>query len=159
MHSDPKTISERIRSLRVARNVKQSELDEKADLPRSTISKIENSKREATASELVRIAQALGVTLDMLVAGSDSFVYQEEMKVIEALREIPFDDYRRILHTLEAQVYFASKDAAPDRKRFLEELVGALTQLSQGDRRPRSHFAENKRVIRKDNERMGAKWN
>ncbi len=150
MQSDPKFISDRIRSLRMARNVKQSELDEKSGLPRSTISKIENSKREATASELVRIAQALGLTLDMLVAGSDSFVYQEEMKVIEALREIPFEDYKRILHTIEAQVYFASKDTTKSRKDYLEELVGSLTQLSQGDRRPRSHFAENKRVIKKD---------
>jgi transcriptional regulator with XRE-family HTH domain len=150
MQSDPKFISDRIRSLRMARNVKQSELDEKSGLPRSTISKIENSKREATASELVRIAQALGLTLDMLVAGSDSFVYQEEMKVIEALREIPFEDYKRILHTIEAQVYFASKDTTKSRKEYLEELVGSLTQLSQGDRRPRSHFAENKRVIKKD---------
>lgn len=150
MQSDPKFISDRIRSLRMARNVKQSELDEKSGLPRSTISKIENSKREATASELVRIAQALGLTLDMLVAGSDSFVYQEEMKVIEALREIPFEDYKRILHTIEAQVYFASKDTSKSRKEYLEELVGSLTQLSQGDRRPRSHFAENKRVIKKD---------
>jgi transcriptional regulator with XRE-family HTH domain len=150
MQSDPKFISDRIRSLRMARNVKQSELDEKSGLPRSTISKIENSKREATASELVRIAQALGLTLDMLVAGSDSFVYQEEMKVIEALREIPFEDYKRILHTLEAQVYFASKDTTKTRKEYLDELVGSLTQLSQGDRRPRSHFADNKRVIKKD---------
>ena len=150
MQSDPKFIADRIRSLRIARNVKQAELDEKTELPRSSISKIENGKREATASELVRIAQALGVTLDMLVTDSDSFVYQEEMKVIEALREIPFDDYRRILHTLEAQVYFAAKDTIPGRKEYLEGLVGSLTQLSQGDRRPRSHFAENKRVLRKE---------
>ncbi len=150
MQSDPKFIADRIRSLRIARNVKQAELDEKTELPRSSISKIENGKREATASELVSIAQALGVTLDMLVTDSDSFVYQEEMKVIEALREIPFDDYRRILHTLEAQVYFAAKDTTPGRKEYLEGLVGSLTQLSQGDRRPRSHFAENKRVLRKE---------
>lgn len=150
MQSDPKFIADRIRSLRIAKNMKQADLDEKTELPRSSISKIENGKREATASELVRIAQALGVTLDMLVTDSDSFVYQEEMKVIEALREIPFDDYRRILHTLEAQVYFAAKDSSLGRKEFLDDLVGSLTQLSQGDRRPRSHFAENKRVLRKE---------
>lgn len=149
MQSDPKFISDRIRSLRIAKNVKQSELDEKSGLPRSSISKIENAKREATASELVRIAQALGVTLDMLVTDGNSFVYQEEMKVIEALREIPFDDYRRILHTLEAQVYFASKDTTQDRKKYLEDLVGSLTQLSQSDRRPRSYFADKKRVLKK----------
>jgi len=130
--------------------MKQAELDEKTKLPRSSISKIENGKREATASELVRIAQALGVTLDMLITETDSFVYQEEMKVIEALREIPFDDYRRILHTLEAQVYFSAKDTEAGRKEYLESLVGSLTQLTQGDRRPRSHFSEIKRIIKKE---------
>ena len=149
MQSDPKFIANRIRTLRMARSVKQSELDEKAGLPRSSISKVENGKREATASDLVRIAQALGVTLDMLVTETDSFVYREEMKVIEALREIPFEDYKRILRTLEAQVYFAAKDTSIDRKKFLDELVGSLTQLLQGDRRPRSHFDESKRVVRK----------
>lgn len=150
MQNDPTFISERIRSLRMARNMKQAELDEKAEMPRSSVSKIENTKREATASELVRIAQVLGVTLDMLVTDSDAFVYREEIKVIEALREIPFEDYKRILRTLEAQVYFTSKDAAEPRRGFLEELVGSLTQLSQADRRPRSNFEEKKRITRKD---------
>lgn len=126
--------------------MKQAELDERAELPRSSISKIENEKREATASELARIAQALGVTLDVLVAGKSAFVYQEEIKVIEALREIPFEDYKRILGTLEAQVYFAAKDARPPLKEHLLELVSELTHLSQADRRPRSDFAERKRV-------------
>lgn len=150
MQNDPSFISERIRSLRIAKSIKQAELDEKAELPRSSISKIETLKREATASELVRIAQALGVTLDMLVTDGDAFVYREEIKVIEALREIPFDDYKRILHTLEAQVYFSSKDAIEPRRGYLDELVGSLTQLSQSDRRPRSNFTDKKRVTRKD---------
>lgn len=126
--------------------MKQAELDERAELPRSSMSKIENEKREATASELARIAQALGVTLDVLVTGKSAFVYQEEIKVIEALRVIPFEDYKRILGTLEAQVYFAAKDARPPLKEHLLELVSELTHLSQADMRPRSDFAERKRV-------------
>lgn len=150
MQSDPKFIADRIRSLRIAKSMKQAELDEKTELPRSSISKIETGKREATASELVRIAHALGITLDMLMKGSDSFAYLDEMKIIEALREISFADYSRILRTIEASVYFASKDATPSRKAHLENLVGFLTQFAQEDRRPRSHFAENKRVLRKE---------
>lgn len=146
MQGSPTHIANRIRSLRVAKEMKQSDLDKRADLPITSISKIETSKREATASEIVRIAQALGVTLDVLVTGEDAFVYQEEIKVIEALREIPFDDYKRILGTLEAQVYFAAKDAKAPLKEHLEELVAALTHLSQSDRRPRSRIAEKKRV-------------
>lgn len=126
--------------------MKQAELDERASLPMTATTKIERGLREATASELIRIAQALGMTLDTLVTGRSAFVYQEEIRVIEALRVIPFEDYKRILGTLEAQVYFAAKDAKPPLKEHLEELVSELTQLSQADRRPRADFAERKRV-------------
>lgn len=150
MQNSPSYIASRIRSLRIAKTMKQAELDERAGLPRSSISKIETLKREATASEIVRIAQSLGVTLDVLVTGQDAFVYQEEIKVIEALREIPFEDYKRILGTLEASVYFAAKDAKTPLKEHLQELVLALTNLSQSDKRPRSKIAEKKRVVRKE---------
>ena len=94
MQNEMNNISEKIRDLRKAKSIKQSELDIAAKLPRSSISKIELGKREATASELVRIAQSLGVTLDTLVSRDNAFVYLEEIKVIEALREIPFEDYQ-----------------------------------------------------------------
>lgn len=158
MQSDPSFIANRIRSLRLARDMKQSELDERASLPVSSTSKIEKERREASASELVRIAQALGVTLDVLVTGKDAFVYQEEIKVIEALREIPFEDYRRILGTIEAQVYFASKDAPEELREHLLEMVSELTRLSQSDRRPRSNI-KNKKRIRNDQAKGGTAWN
>jgi hypothetical protein len=82
----------------------------------------------------------------MLVTGRSEFVYQEEIRVIEALREIPFEDYKQILRTLEARVYFMAKDAQSPLKEHLRELVSELTHLSQTDRRPRSDFAERKRV-------------
>jgi transcriptional regulator with XRE-family HTH domain len=146
MQSDQAHIANRIRLLRIAKDIKQSELDEKAQLPRSSVSKIETLKREATASEFVRIAQALGVTLDVLVSGLDAFVYQEEIKVIEALRVIPFEDYKSIIGTLEARVYFAAKDAKAPLKDYMEELRVALMPLAQSDRRPRSQIADKKRV-------------
>ena len=93
-----------------------------AELPRSTISKIEKGKREATASELIRISQSLGVNLNVFSSNDSSFVYSEEVKVIEALREIPFDDYQRLIKTLEAQVYFAAKDVGKEKKEHLQEL-------------------------------------
>ena len=146
MQNEPAYIAERIRTIRIARGLKQAEIDNLAGLPSSSTSKIERNMREATASELVRIAQALGMTLDTLLSGKSAFVYQEEIKVIEALREIPFDDYKQILRTLEAQVYFSAKDAKPPLKEHLIDLVSELTRLSQSDIRPRSDFAERKRV-------------
>lgn len=154
MRNEIKNIASRIRELRIAKRIKQSELDEKAGLPRSSISKIENGKREATAAELVRIAKSLGMTLDILVANEDAFVYQEEIKVIEALRELPFEDYQRIVGQIEAQVYFSAKDASIHLKRHLESLVNTLISLRQEDRRPRSKFKEKQRV-RTDERRIG----
>lgn len=146
MVGETNLIADRIRSLRMAKSLKQADLDVAAKLPRSSISKIENGKREATASEIVRISQVLGVTLDMLVREDSSFVYSEEIKVIEALREISFEDYQRIIKMIEAQVYFASKDVSDEHKVYLKNLVTALAGLSQRDQRPRGRSSNFKRA-------------
>ncbi len=139
-------IAKKLKTLRMAKSITQAELDVMAELPRSTISKIENGKREATASELIRISQSLGVNLNVFSSNDPSFVYSEEVKVIEALREIPFDDYQRLMKTLEAQVYFAAKDVSKVKKEHLQELVASLSSLSSSDQRPRSQYADRIRI-------------
>lgn len=146
MESNLVYIASRIKAVRLSRGLKQSELDERANLSKAATTKIERGLREATASELVRIAKALGVTLDTLATGKTDFVYQEELKVVEALRAIPFEDYKRILGMVEAQVYFSAKDTDEQTKEYLLSLVTELAHLSQVDRRPRSDFAERKRI-------------
>lgn len=148
MQSDPKLIASKIKSLRIAKNITQSDLDMAAELPRSSISKIELGKREATASELVKIALALGVNGDTLLSSEDVFVYREEIKIIEALREISFESYQRIIKTLEAEVYFTAKDVATNQKQYLQDIVAALMHLSKSDKRPRGRFLETKRARR-----------
>ena len=146
MQGDSSHIANRIRALRTAKGLKQSALDDIAQLPGTSICKIEIGKREPTASELVRIARALGTSLDGLVNGETNFAYNEEIKIIEALREISFEDYQRILRMLEACVYYQSKDSDTPLKDHLLELVSALTTLSEADNRPRSKFQEKKRI-------------
>jgi transcriptional regulator with XRE-family HTH domain len=146
MSNDSTSIASRIKSLRLAKKMRQAELDTIADLPRSTISKIENQKREASASEIIRISQALGVTLDVFVRGESSFVFEDEIRIVEALRELSFDDYKSILQMTEARLYFKAKYAPPNVKKELSTLVGCLTLLTQKDQRPRSQFSEVKRV-------------
>ena len=140
------SIASKLKTLRKAKAITQAELDAMAKLPKSSISKIENGKREATANELIRIANSLGVNLNVFSSSDDVFVYSEEVKVIEALREIPFDDYQRLIKTLEAQVYFTSKDVAKNKKEHLQELVASLSSLSSSDQRPRSHYADRIRI-------------
>lgn len=130
-------IGERIRKARLAKKIKQSDLDADAELPRSSISKIELGNREITTSELIRIARALGTPVDSLTGNSDGFIYSEEIKVVEALREIPFEDYIRIISMLEASVYYTSKDADVNKKVSLLDLVSSLATFVKNDQRPR----------------------
>jgi transcriptional regulator with XRE-family HTH domain len=130
-------IGERIRKARLAKKIKQSDLDTDAELPRSSVSKIELGNREITTSELIRIARALGTPVDSLTGANDSFIYSEEIKVVEALREIPFEDYKRIISMLEASVYYTAKDVNEGKKGHLLDLVASLASLSKNDQRPR----------------------
>ena len=130
-------IGERIRKARLAKKIKQSDLDSDAELPRSTISKIELGNREITTSELIRIARALGTPVDSLTGNSDGFIYSEEVKVVEALREIPFEDYKRIISMIEASVYYTAKDSEANKKDYLLNLVSSLASFVKNDQRPR----------------------
>lgn len=149
MGKNLKTIADHIKSLRKIKKITQAELDQMAELPVSSISKIENGKREATAKELVRIAKSLGVSLNAFSSNEDLFVYAEEVKVIEALREIPFEDYRQIIRTIESQVYFAAKDSGSEHKEHLQNLVASLSTMTQVDQRPRSVHAKPVTRVRK----------
>ena len=130
-------IGERIRKARIAKKIKQSDLDSDAELPRSSVSKIELGNREITTNELIRIARALGTPVDSLTGASDSFIYNEEVKIVEALREIPFEDYKRIISMLEASVYYTAKDVNENKKAQLLDLVTGLATLAKNDQRPR----------------------
>lgn len=145
MQDTSKSIAQTLRAIRISKSLKQSEIDELTNLPTSSTCKIENGSREATATELVRISKALGVSLDTFI-GDGAFVYREEIKIIEALRAIPFEDYRRILGMIEACVYMAAKHADEEHKGYLQNLVGTLNQLEKVDQRPRTMIANAKRV-------------
>lgn len=55
-------VGRKIRSLREKANLTQTQLAEKAGLPQSHISRLENAEHSATHLTLEKIAQALGVT-------------------------------------------------------------------------------------------------
>jgi transcriptional regulator with XRE-family HTH domain len=137
MNNDNIEIGEKIRQVRLAKKIKQSDLDTDANLPRTSISKIELGNREITTPELIRIARALGTPIDSLTGDGQSFVYNEEIKIIEALREIPFEDYKRLISMLEASVYYTAKDVDESKKNQLLDLVTSLASFVKNDQRPR----------------------
>ena len=59
----------RIRACRIALNLTQKQVCDKADISASFYSEVENDKRNVSALNLYHIARCLGVTMDYLMTG------------------------------------------------------------------------------------------
>lgn len=66
---DHKQIGSRIKEVREQNNYSQARLAEETNLSVSYISHIENAKRKASLESIIRIVNALGITVDELLAG------------------------------------------------------------------------------------------
>ena len=62
-------IGYRIKEVREQNHISQAQLAEMTDLSISYISHIENAKRKASLESIIRIVNALGITVDELLAG------------------------------------------------------------------------------------------
>ena len=62
-------IGYRIKEVREQNHISQAQLAEMTDLSVSYISHIENAKRKASLESVIRIVNALGITVDELLAG------------------------------------------------------------------------------------------
>lgn len=80
-----KIIGRNIRDIRSARGLTQAELAEKADLSVPFISYIETGVKHPGLETLLKIAAALGTTVDVLLLGNqpgDRLTYYKEMREI-----------------------------------------------------------------------------
>lgn len=105
----------RIRELRKERNVSQAQLAEETDLSVSFISYIESGSKTASLDSVIKIAEALGVTVNEILAGNqlyDPVEYQTDMDVIMA----DCDAYeKRIIYELAKGLKYSLKS---NRKLF-----------------------------------------
>ena len=76
------TVGERIRDIREKRGMTQDKLAEAADISKSFLSEIENDKRNVGAQILLRIANALGASVDYLLQGAVREAVEKEPVVI-----------------------------------------------------------------------------
>ena len=77
-----KIIGRQIKETRSAQRMSQADLAEQIDMSVSYISHIETAKKRASLTALVRIANALGVTVDTLLNGNqanDQVQYHSEL--------------------------------------------------------------------------------
>jgi len=68
------TLGARLRGMRKVAKESQIGLSIKTGIPQTTISDWENDKSEPTASDIVKLATALGVTITELLGESDGHV-------------------------------------------------------------------------------------
>jgi hypothetical protein len=90
------------------------------------------------------------VPLDAFSDESTAYVAREEVKIVEALRELSFDEYREFLRKVEARIYFKAKDAPGKEKIALGALVSSLRKMSESDLRPRTNIAASIKERRRD---------
>ena len=100
---------ERIRDLRMAAGLSQEQLAEQASLNRVTIAKYESGRIEPGAQALSRIADALDVSVDVLLGRAEIISVEKgrpktaESRIISAgVDKMPPDVRRRALNVLRA---------------------------------------------------------
>lgn len=102
---------ERIRALRKQRNLNQEQLAELASLNRVTVAKYESGRVEPGAQALARIADALEVSVDVLLGRSDEIPApvnnpktREALLVSGAMDLLPKESREQILNVVRAML-------------------------------------------------------
>lgn len=65
------SLAERLRSIRKTRGLTQAELGSVAALPAAAVSHLETGRQEPTLKTILRLADALGVSIDYLAGRTD----------------------------------------------------------------------------------------
>ena len=81
---------DRLKKLRIARGISQSQLAEELGMPQKTYCNYERNEREPSSTTLIKIASYFGVTLDYLLDYHiDNLVFSKEKNVhIESVDEL-----------------------------------------------------------------------
>ncbi|ABK60853.1 helix-turn-helix domain-containing protein [Clostridium novyi] len=98
---------EKLKQLRISRNITTYELSELTGIPQSTISKMENGKRKIEAESLQKLADALNISVneffDSSFKDSTSESFDEDIRRIERARnKMPLKDKEKMMKILEA---------------------------------------------------------
>ena len=110
MKLDYSLIGSRVNDLRKSRGISQERLAELADLSTTFISHIERNDKKPSLGALVRLASALGVTVDFLLAGNQPFDQRAYMPDVENLLSDCSVVERRIVFEVAAAVKKSLRD-------------------------------------------------
>lgn len=87
-------MGQRIRLLREKRDMNQKQLAEASEITRATISRIETGKvKEVKSEALMKLAGALGVTVDYLVGKSEEMSPDDIIRADTRMKDVLSDMY------------------------------------------------------------------
>lgn len=119
------TVGDRIREIREAKKLTQDQLAEKASISKGFLSDVENAKRDVSSDYLLRIANALGASIDYLLRGDEVNIKPKQPVVIphelsEAAEKIRLT-YAQTVELLEAHRSVIARRSNKDAKHFTVE--------------------------------------
>lgn len=129
------TVGERIKDIRERLHLTQEELAGRSGVSKGFLSDVENGKSNPGAAYLLRIANALGASVDYLLKGEEAeaqvatpvVIPQELSKVAEELRL----SYAQTMQVLAAHNAIVAKRSERGRKRFTAEDWRSLHEALQ----------------------------
>lgn len=99
------TIGEKIHNFRRAKGLRQEDLAEKTDLTPNYIGMIERGEKKPSLETFVKIANALGVSADMLLSDELECGYTIKSSMLEEkLAKLSSEDRARIFDVMDVMV-------------------------------------------------------
>ena len=107
---DLSSVGKNIRKYRLEKKIMQETLAEKTDLSANYIGMIERGEKTPSLSTLVSIANALGVTADMLLSDVVEQSYDVKTSVlIDKIASLPKTEQERIFDVIDTLIAHADK--------------------------------------------------
>lgn len=105
---DLKTVGQNIKKYRIEKGIKQEALAEMADLTPNYIGMLERGDKTPSLNTLVNIANALGITSDMLLCDVLNAGYEiKSSLVLDKINNLPPKEQKRIYAVIETLLEFA----------------------------------------------------
>jgi transcriptional regulator with XRE-family HTH domain len=131
------TVGDRIRDVREHRRWTQDRLAEETDISKGFLSDVENNKRNISSEYLLRIANALGASVDYLLKGESSSaqsISDAPVVIPQALSEAAHQlslSYSKAIELLNAHQSVIARRSNKDTKQFTVEDWKALYEALQ----------------------------
>lgn len=131
------TVGDRIREVREHRRWTQDRLAEETTISKGFLSDVENNKRNVSSEYLLRIANALGASVDYLLKGESSSaeaVSKSPVMIPQALSEAAHQlslSYPKTIELLNAHQSVIARRSNKDIKEFTVEDWKALYEAVQ----------------------------